>query len=252
MKMNYRVVLLSLLVILAIVSAGIEYFISGFQKDDASSLLINLVTEFLSVLMTVIVIEKLIEKQKTKQEIEHMKKIIGNQYDLFLNGIIRRYIQFITKNPANMTFKKEETVKYLTETINKMDKYIDEEFSIKGVNQMILNPADIFNPIRNTVPYQKFCEEDFKKWISIQINEFTIKYISLLPQEVSSAIFTIENRLRDDTLATFYQHGQNVQMKFSSKEHADRYVQEVRQSLKEIGQSLLILTNYLPEKAEVK
>ena len=204
----------------------------GITLDFASALIPNFLTEILGIFVTLLVVERLFEYYRKKEEKSMMNQVVGNQLKAFVSKITTGYIHYVTKNPNSAN---------LDEIINSISKYVTRDFFKQPVKVIQINPADLFKPIEKLIDYQVFCEH-FKENISKQITEFLGRFITVLPKDIRYSIFKISDLLHDNMLITTLQYGFALDMNRVDIDH--EHLQTV---LKEIGEEIRTLNKLSQE-----
>ncbi|PHF10407.1 hypothetical protein COF84_27205 [Bacillus wiedmannii] len=226
----------------------IEYvFLSGFDKSAFSTININLITNGLSVLVTVLIVDKLLKKQQEKENEQLFKKVSSNEYRKFISEISNVYIAFVTKKTITTHGYVAGINDYkvsIEEIIKHMDTYIKAGFRSVPVKVNIVDLKNLEQTFNDqSMSYQVFCEGVFKPKIKHHINQLLNRYISVLPESVRNSILTIENSLDEMIFITPLGLIGNEQPLPTTPED----IIELKKNLEIIGEELLKLIEVINE-----
>lgn len=221
---------------LLIISIVIQILLfGGFKKETLESININFLAGIIGVFITYKIIDKLLEKHEIERKSLFISEAIKNEYIILLGTISQYYISYVTKKPP-VTSKDLDYDKTIDSVLNNLDEYIDENFLRNGVTT--IQPKMIngwIESVEKVYGYQEFCEIT-KQTIRKSIDEFFIKYNSLIPEEVIVSLLTINNYFMNPIFTTGLEQGIRIDLsnaQFSTK--------SFKEPIKEIGLHILEL-----------
>ncbi|OMC94796.1 hypothetical protein, partial [Paenibacillus odorifer] len=233
--------------LLAILIVIGKAFIIKWSAEDFSSLLVNLLTECLSVLVTVFIIDNIMKKRELaeRKRLDQMEKdeykrilsgVLGNRLRTLFTEISGIYLNFVLKEPATLSVDidlKDYQVAII-KLLNELDSHVVAGFRSKPITCYIVNPEKISVPDEQIIKYQQFCEFIFKNQIQSQIDKFIQRYISILTDDMKISIYTIENSIANFIFVTPLQHGHEAPMPTTIED-----IDILKSEFKKIGGSLL-------------
>jgi hypothetical protein len=254
---------LMLYVAVAVVILGLikQYLLAGFKDEFFDSFIINLITDSLSILITVLLVGELIKKQEQKEKVEEITRqkkeqeklineIMGNRLSKLFNEICSVYINFVLKKPLT-TYKRQATYsdrrKAIESIIGNIDNYVVAGFRSKHIETVIVDVKNQLKHVERHIPFQEYCHGVFKSKINYVIGKFVERYISILPDDLRKAIYKIENAIDDFVFVTLYELGfPNTPMPTS-----DEDILKLKKQLLIIGEQLLYIHDLInPENIE--
>lgn len=211
---------------------------NGFDIEDLESLNINFLAGVIGLFLTYLIIDQLLEKYEERRKTTFINDSIANEYKSLLSKISQYYISYVTKKPPQTTkdLTFEDT---LLDLINNLDKYVDGDFLKKDIK--VIEPKFINGWIEaeeKKYEYQQFCEIT-KLTIRKAIDEFFIKYNSLVPDDVIVNLSNINNKFMQPIFSTVLEHG--IQMDISNAKFNPK---DFREPIKEIGNCILELYKF--------
>ena len=213
---------------------------SGFNKSIMESLNINFLTEMLGVIFTFFIVERLLAKQENNTKKEFIKNIIHNEYIQLLNSIGKLYITYITKNPPQTSGECSSIRDAVAKTVSKIDDYVHSNFirsNIKVLRPVLRNQE--IQVHEEMCEYQQYCVA-FKNTIKNNIDNFLLKYISKLPNDVVSKLSNMNNILLGAIFTTTIENGIYIDITNASFDPED-----FKKPLKELGCNLIDLYKYI-------
>lgn len=207
-----------LFVMLGIAMLTQGLFLGGFKEEFFQSLVPNIITEVLGIIITLLFVENLLEIRQRKEETRVLREIIGIQYETFLTSLTNIYLHFVIKTHTTFDSKDgpkiEDYKDILLMTIENIADYVNDDFVKKPIEilQIMPDPQKLFTTNSIFVDYQIFCEDQFKKPTNNLINQFMSQYMAVIPVEIKNSIFRISDRLRSNILVTPRQHGLNYSL----------------------------------------
>jgi hypothetical protein len=233
------------------------YFFLGWEESDFSSVCINLATESIGILITIFIINKVLENQKRKDEAKAkshydeeykmlISNVLGNRLKRLFIEISSVYINFIQKEP--LTTKSELTLKKykigIEDVLSKLDDYIIAGFRSTSISCYIVDEKNVSIPKEQIIGYQEFCEGIFKAKVEHVISEFVQRYISVLPNDLRLSIYTIENSIDTWIFHTALGKGLKAPMPTSAEDIA-----ELKIEFKKIGEELIKIYDVIEKTA---
>lgn len=201
---NLKNIIIGILILLVILF-GLQCATGGVDKEFFISLIPNVITDLIAILLGTFIISKLIginEKNKSKEELH---KVVGYEYEGLITGIARDYITLIKKEKYELDFVPDvKKVKDDLVEINEyLDDYIDQDFYMKKVDDVEWELKESYDQ-SSPFPYEKKevqvpivvylrkLVEDQSK----QIDRFLQIYNYVLPQELLEKLFVLYNTLQ--------------------------------------------------------
>lgn len=205
----------------------------------------NILVSFGSIVLTVVIIENILERNNQKeseriaqvikkQEYVDFLDIAGNEFTAFRSSIAHRYIIFITKSSKMPGNAYDNPKEYLLELINNIDNYIDANFYKEKYE--VMEPSPSLEPIYKTLDYQEYCFIYFKHFIFQQTDSFLSRYISIMPKEQVKNILKINNILKGVSFFTMLE--KNIIIDMSNIQFD---VEGLRKEIKELGEIIIKL-----------
>ncbi len=229
-----------IIILAAIVSIVIQFILfDGFDKNDIESLNINFLAGVISLMLTYLVIDRLLDKHDKKRKTTFINDSIKNEYISVLSTVSQYYISYVTKKPPTTSKDIDAYDKVISDILNNIDSYVDENFLRNGIS--VIQPKvenGWINPVEKTFSYQDFCEIT-KQTIRKVINEFFIKYNSLVPEEVIVNLSNIINYFMKPIFTTGLEQGIRIDLS-----NAQFEPKSFREPIKEIGNYILELYKY--------
>ena len=227
-----------------------------WSVEDFSSLLINLLTECVSVLVTVFIIDNIMKKREVveQKKLEQFKKdeykrilsgVLGNRLRSLFIEISSVYLNFVLKEPATLSsdLDLKDYQVAIIKLLNELDLHVGAGFRSRPIKCYIVNTERLSVPNEQIIDYQQFCESLFKKKIQLEIDKFIQRYISILTEDMKISIYTIENSIANFIFVTPLQHGHKAPIPTTSD---DMVI--LKSEFRKIGGSLLDLYKII-EKA---
>lgn len=206
----------------------------GVGSHFIGGLIPNFITELLGIIVTIFVVDRLVDLNNKKEEKRILTDVLGNQFQSFVSAMCNEYLYFVLKEPPRTGDSTLHSFKQtISEILDNMDKYVREDFMLKPIKVLIFNPTDMFKPSEKVVDYQVYCEMNFKANMSKLINEFLGRYISVLPRETRYSIFKISDDLKSNILLTLIPYGISMDMNRGSYD-----LTALQSPIKSIGKEL--------------
>lgn len=250
----FRIILVLIAVFLLGVLTAVQYYVfNGFDNNYFNGLILNLSTDAISILITVLIVDQLLKKQERKEEkkvaeqrrIDQerlIKEIIGNSLVNLFSELSSVYINFVTKEPLitkkeNKNFENHE--KAIIDIIDNIDEYVGAEFRSYPVKTIIVDASKLSEgfPVERIISYQEFCSGVFKSKVNFIIEGFITRYISILPDDLRKALYRIENVIGDFVFVTFYELG----FKNQPMPTTENDIEKLKEQLLIIGEDLLYI-----------
>ena len=232
--------ILYIIIIAVIISVFIQILVfNGFDKDALESLNINFLAGVIGVFLTYLIIDCLLEKYEERRKKTFINDSIANEYKSLLSRVSQYYITYVTKNPPQTTKEIDSYEKVIIGLIDNLEKYVDGDFlknDIKVIEPKYKNGW--IEAGEKKYEYQQFCEIT-KQTIRKAIDEFFIKYNSLVPEDVIVNLSNINNKFMQPIFTTTLAHG--IQMDISNAKFDPK---DFRDPIKEIGNCILQLYTY--------
>jgi len=229
--------------------------LKGFDENFYSSLTVNLITEFFSILITVFVISWMLskyEEEKEKKTTEKKEKkiiseMMGNKLEKYFCEISGIYVNFIYKKPITISgeeciegIKSYHYAKEINKIINNIDDLLIRDFQNTNISFYFAYPTikDAFDIKK--IDYQGFCEEIFKPKFKWAVDELIHQYISIMPDGLRESIYRIENATSSSVFKTPLHYGLQVPIPYDEKT-----MNNLKQELLIIGKELLNVYKYI-------
>lgn len=220
------------------VSVIIDYFALGFNMEFVGALAPNITTTFLELVITILLVDKLLDIHKRKEERKVFKETIGRQYIAFVQVLSVQFINLVTKRPASFRgepFKNEHIKQQIEGILNSLDSYIDENWFRQPIQVLIPNSNEL-KWSEQLVDYQVYMERFFKERLNKEITEFLGRFITILPDEIKLSIFKISDLLKSNLLVTPLQYGLKISMNNTRFEPND-----IKMIMSDIGNEVIKL-----------
>lgn len=236
--MKKRVI--SIILASALISIILQiYIFNGFNKDTWEALNINFLAGLLSLILTYLIIDRLLDEHDKKRKVTFISKSISNEYKTLLGTISQYYISYVTKKPPETSKEIDEFDKVIINLLGNMDDYINGDFLRNGIT--VIQPK--FNngwiePEKKVYGYQEFCEIT-KQTIRKSIDEFFIKYNSLIPEEVILNLSNVNNYFLQPIFTTGFEQG--IRIDLTNAQFDPKHFKE---PIEEIGKSILELYKF--------
>lgn len=211
----------------------------GFDKETFEALNISFLAGVIGVVLTYLIIDRLLEKYEERRKTTFINDSIANEYKSLLSKISQYYITYVTKNPTQTTKEIDSYEKVIISLIDNLEKYIDGDFLKKDIK--VIEPKYINGWIEaeeKKYEYQQFCEIT-KQTIRKVIDEFFIKYNSLVPEDAIVNLSNINNKFMQPIFTTTLVHG--IQMDISNAKFDPK---DLQNPIREIGSCILQLYKY--------
>lgn len=222
-------------------------FISPWTIQDTDSLLGNLLTELISIFITVFLIDRIVKEAEIKKQNE-MKKKTEEEYRNLISSVLDNrlrwlfleistvYLNFVLKEPAELSreIKLQDYKDNIEGILRNLDKHVIAGFRSKPIKCYIVNENKLKIPDESIVNYQEFCEFIFKSKIQTVIDRFVQRYISVLPEDLKISIYTIENSIDNFVFITPLKMGHKAPMPTTPED-----LLTLKHEFKRIGESLL-------------
>jgi|SRR5690625_10365 len=226
--MNKKIIFPGIIILL--IALGIKHTVlSGFNMEFYEGLITNIVTEIVSIILTVVIIGNLIKKEEEKEKLSKeklekeeydqlIKNVLGNQLSKLYQELSSTYINFVAKEPLQFgptgpNF--EETDNAIKQLIENIDSYVDKDFRKKEIRAFITEEKEPLRkiPTEQTISYQRFCLGIFRAKFEYHIDNFIQRYISVLPEDIRLTLYKMENSIKDFIFVTPLEFtGEEVQM----------------------------------------
>lgn len=228
----------SIVTIITLIVCQLTLF-TGFDKNIMESLNINFLTEILGVIFTFFIVERLLSIHEMNAKRNFVKIVIQNEYKQLINKISQLYITFVTKNPPQTNEKYNTLKDVVAKTIKEIDDHVHSNFirnNIKVLKPVLKNGG--IEAVEEVFDYQHYCVA-FKGTTKNIIDNFLLKYISRLPDDIVSKLSNINNILLGNIFSTALDSGLNKDIS-----NATFNPEHFKEPLKELGNHLLDLYNY--------
>ncbi|WP_017756801.1 hypothetical protein [Calidifontibacillus oryziterrae] len=202
-----------------------QYLLNGFDDNTINGIVINLITDGINIVITVLLIDTLMKRhekaqdkkrsmQKKKEQERLINEIMGNRLSNLFSELSVVYINFIYKKPLhyseeemNDIFKKHKEA--IDDIIGNVDKYVGAGFRSAPVRTLIIDKNNLSNVNydETIMSYQDFCYRVFKGKFDYVISGFIRRYISILPEDLRVSIYKIENSIDDFVFVTLLERG---------------------------------------------
>lgn len=236
------------------VLCAVKIFVLGYSDEDTDTTIINLITECISVFITVVIINKIIEKDKAERKAreEAVKKaeynktiseVLGNSLTELFGEIFSVYTAFILKEPVSFSgdFSLQNQKEEIERIMENIDDYVNTEFRSKPIKFYLINIKKLTFPNKEQIiEYQEFCERLFKPKILNLIGNFINRYISILPEDLRLSIYTIENSVKSTIFWTPLQFGLSSPINTTQND-----IDELKKQLIIIGIALIDIYNII-------
>lgn len=222
-------------------------FISQWEIEDTTSLILSLITECVSILITVFIIDAILKREERLRQVrleqekqDEYKRIIGNVLGNRLKDLFREisttYLNFVLKEPAHLSpeLNFKDYKDRIEEVLQDIDSLVVAGFRSKPVKFFLVNTKQLSIPEEQILDYQRYCEVLFKQKIQGVIDEFIQRYVSILPDDLRIQIYIIENSIADFIFVTPLQLGHNAPMPTRPDD-----IIELKRELTKIGESLI-------------
>lgn len=182
------------LILAFIAFLSIQYFLlSGFNLATAEGIIINLISDVLSIAATLFIIDKLLQKNQESNQMKRYLNTLEKRHEVLVTQLINYFNHFVTK---------DSKIRDIEDVLLNIDDYITSDFLRTSYKTLTFNPNDIFNPIENQISYMVFVEKYFKQRIEETISQYLSRYISIMPPEVTTSLFKIDDLLKSNVLVT--------------------------------------------------
>jgi hypothetical protein len=212
---------------------------NGFDKEVFEALNINFLAGVIGVVLTYLIIDRLLEKYEERRKTTFINESIANEYKSLLSKISQYYITYVTKCPPQTTKDQDSFEKVISNLINNLDKHVDGDFLRKNIT--VIQPKlknGWIEPEEKKYEYQDFCELT-KQNIRKSIDDFFIKYNSLIPEEVIVNLSNINNCFMQPIFTTGLEYGIRIDIS-----NAQFNPEDYKKSINEIGHYIVKLYEY--------
>lgn len=149
------------------------------------------------------------------------------------------FIHFVTKIPS----EPEPNLSGFKETLNQIDKYVNDDFINKQYEVLFVDPKNVFQTEVKKIPYQQFCKYHFKDVVFDEISDYTRKYIAFIPKDILKSLFKIEDTLKQNLFIVPEDHG--ISMDISNAKIQPEAISYMRNKLFLVGKEILKLNSYV-------
>lgn len=220
----FKYIIVAIAIVFLCILSVIQYYIfTGFDELFMGGLILNLTTEAISILITVLIVDKLLRKQQEKEQAKitkiekesHeklIKEIIGNNLTKLFSELSSVYVNFVTKKLL-ITTKEDQNFsgheRAILDVIENIDDYVRAGFRSKPIKTIFADPSKMNEGIsgEQLISYQVYCSGVFRSKIEHVIEKFVGRYISILPDDLRKALYRIENSVGDFVFVTVHELG---------------------------------------------
>lgn len=213
-------------------------FLDGFNQSDLKGFNINLMVSILTILATVFILDKIIQKHETKSKLNDYLNTLGLAHERFIFKLEGKFNHIVTKD-INMA--------KIEDVMQELNNYINRDFVRNPIKTVSINPYSIFDYTEGTTDYFTYLTK-FKNEYKNEITEYLNRYASVIPPEIMHHILKIDNALKLNILTSPADHGivdpriNIYDLKFNPDDFIEAY--------KQIGEEILALKKYI--KSEEK
>ncbi len=234
-------IIISCICVIIIILVMFQFaFFSKFNSEILEQININFLTEIMGVAFTFLLVDEILKRNEKNSKSNFVKKIIKNELKSVLNNISIIFITFVTKTPPQMTEENDSFEKLLNDILQNIDKYVHSNFIRNNISVLI--PAFKDGEItgaNKSYNYQEYCII-FKETTKNSINNFIIKYIVKLPDDIIMNLSTINNIVLSPIFSTAMEHGIPLDVS-----NAEFNPEDFKKPLRQYGSCLLELYKYI-------
>ncbi len=238
------------------INIGLQYFFGDLNQDFWMSLIPNFIADTINIVLTAYVITYLLRKGEEKRAKDKVNKMLGKRYNNMIQAICINYIHFTTKPVEHLDVSEQHLLsarkniavlkRELQEVIDDIDRFINKDFIIHSSNVRVKHSTGpsmykYFDEFWDHYQFAYF----FKSLAKNDLDKFTSKYISVLPDDLKENLFSLEDMFLDESVfLTPIEHGTGMQeISPTSKDNLEHH----KEVLKEMGIILMFLISYFEE-----
>lgn len=202
---EYRIILITG-VILIILLITVYLFSYGTLATFIQNSMVNLIIEILSILITVILLSRLLERRKNRLNKEKAYNIIQFRYSKMISNLYRSFHLFVTKTQMtesdDIKNNSSHFLKSIEDIKNNIEIVIKDDFFTKKPVGMV------YEPISNDV-FKNFVEKEIdifqmplamRESYQKELNEFLMMYSVILPDDLRNHLYELNNQMETSPL----------------------------------------------------
>lgn len=192
--------------IFIVILLSIYFSTVGTVTSLVQNSIINLIIEIISIFITIILLSRILEKRQRRINKGKAYNIVKFNYFKLIKNFYRSFYLYIAKETfiedSNGDSDSDWFLKSIKELENNIDTVINEDFFSKKPIGLV------FEPTSNNI-FDNFSEKEidnFQMPLSMRqeyetkLNEFTMKFSVILPDDLRTHLFNLSNELESSPL----------------------------------------------------
>lgn len=203
----------------------------------------NQMTDDLSEIKNIILSNHKYELDLRQEKETLLRKELQNEVVGFIGEIMRRYILFVTKEPAKLSKEEMDNfekglISKIKSTIKEIDKYITEDFCIKPVEVLIVNGLQSEKKYINYFVFSECC---FRNYVLDRTKKL-LDYKDIMDLETYVVILRLRNKFQSNLFIPLIEMGQTKILMVNNIKIDESFF---KREISEIGNLIILLYRQL-------